>query len=84
MSANTPFEIGLQREAKAPRPARELMSERFRAALMIDELGGWGLDIVDAKASRAWGVHEGTTHAGLSSNDRDRGSGSTTNRPPPG
>jgi anti-sigma regulatory factor (Ser/Thr protein kinase) len=27
----------------------------------FDRLGGWGLAIVDAEASR-WGVHEGTTH----------------------
>ena len=27
----------------------------------VDQLGGWGLSIVDAGASR-WGVHEGTTH----------------------
>ena len=27
----------------------------------FDEVGGWGLGIVDAEASR-WGVHEGTTH----------------------
>ena len=27
----------------------------------LEQLGGWGLSIVDAEASR-WGVHEGTTH----------------------
>lgn len=27
----------------------------------FDQVGGWGLSIVDALASR-WGVHEGTTH----------------------
>lgn len=27
----------------------------------IDEVGGWGLGIVEAVASR-WGVHEGSTH----------------------
>ncbi len=27
----------------------------------FEQVGGWGLDIVDAVASR-WGVHEGTTH----------------------
>ena len=27
----------------------------------VDQLGGFGLSIVDAEASR-WGVHEGTTH----------------------
>lgn len=27
----------------------------------FEYLGGWGLSIVDAEASR-WGVHEGTTH----------------------
>jgi anti-sigma regulatory factor (Ser/Thr protein kinase) len=27
----------------------------------FEQLGGWGLDIVDDIASR-WGVHEGTTH----------------------
>jgi anti-sigma regulatory factor (Ser/Thr protein kinase) len=27
----------------------------------LQQLGGWGLQIVDAEASR-WGVHEGTTH----------------------
>jgi anti-sigma regulatory factor (Ser/Thr protein kinase) len=27
----------------------------------FDAVGGWGLAIVDAEASR-WGIHEGTTH----------------------
>jgi anti-sigma regulatory factor (Ser/Thr protein kinase) len=27
----------------------------------FEQLGGWGLGLVDAQASR-WGVHEGTTH----------------------
>jgi anti-sigma regulatory factor (Ser/Thr protein kinase) len=27
----------------------------------FDEVGGWGLEVVDDVASR-WGVHEGTTH----------------------
>jgi anti-sigma regulatory factor (Ser/Thr protein kinase) len=27
----------------------------------LQQLGGWGLRVVDAEASR-WGVHEGTTH----------------------
>jgi len=27
----------------------------------FDQVGGWGLDIVEGIASR-WGVHEGTTH----------------------
>jgi anti-sigma regulatory factor (Ser/Thr protein kinase) len=27
----------------------------------FDRLGGWGLQLVDAKSAR-WGVHEGTTH----------------------
>jgi anti-sigma regulatory factor (Ser/Thr protein kinase) len=27
----------------------------------FDQVGGWGLDIVEGVASR-WGVHEGTTH----------------------
>ena len=34
---------------------RDLRHQRF------DEIGGWGLDIVEDLASR-WGVHEGTTH----------------------
>ena len=34
---------------------RELRRSEF------DQIGGWGLDIVDEIASR-WGVHEGTTH----------------------
>jgi anti-sigma regulatory factor (Ser/Thr protein kinase) len=27
----------------------------------LDQLGGWGLALVDSESSR-WGVHEGTTH----------------------
>jgi anti-sigma regulatory factor (Ser/Thr protein kinase) len=33
--------------------------ERTARQRDFDELGGWGLHIVDAEASR-WGVHEGT------------------------
>jgi anti-sigma regulatory factor (Ser/Thr protein kinase) len=35
--------------------------ERAIRTRNFDDLGGWGLSIVDAEASR-WGVHEGTTH----------------------
>jgi len=35
--------------------------EREVGARSLDELGGRGLGIVDAEASR-WGIHEGTTH----------------------
>jgi anti-sigma regulatory factor (Ser/Thr protein kinase) len=35
--------------------------EREIRARDFDRVGGWGLMIVDAVASR-WGVHEGTTH----------------------
>jgi anti-sigma regulatory factor (Ser/Thr protein kinase) len=35
--------------------------ERVMREQDFDELGGWGLRIVEAEASR-WGVHEGTTH----------------------
>ena len=35
--------------------------ERALRGSDLKQLGGWGLQIVDAEASR-WGVHEGTTH----------------------
>ena len=35
--------------------------ERILRQLDFDAVGGWGLGIVDAEASR-WGIHEGTTH----------------------
>ncbi|MFZ0089011.1 MAG: ATP-binding protein [Solirubrobacteraceae bacterium] len=35
--------------------------ERVIRQADLEQLGGWGLNIVDAEASR-WGVHEGTTH----------------------
>ncbi|MGB0097895.1 MAG: ATP-binding protein [Solirubrobacteraceae bacterium] len=35
--------------------------ERVIRQRAFEQLGGWGLGLVDAQASR-WGVHEGTTH----------------------
>jgi hypothetical protein len=35
--------------------------ERIVRDNTLDQLGGWGLHLVEAESSR-WGVHEGTTH----------------------
>ena len=35
--------------------------ERVARERTFDELGGWGLKLVEAESSR-WGIHEGTTH----------------------
>jgi len=35
--------------------------ERVLRRRAFDQVGGWGLEIVEDVASR-WGVHEGTTH----------------------
>lgn len=35
--------------------------ERVARERDLQQLGGWGLSLVEAEASR-WGIHEGTTH----------------------
>jgi anti-sigma regulatory factor (Ser/Thr protein kinase) len=35
--------------------------ERVVRERELEQLGGWGLNIVDSESSR-WGIHEGTTH----------------------
>jgi anti-sigma regulatory factor (Ser/Thr protein kinase) len=58
--------ITLRAELDADRLRVEVIDEGegFESTLRVgefDDVGGWGLRIVDQESSR-WGVHEGTTH----------------------